>query len=353
MWRQHDFFLMIESQYGRTPPEEADPAGYIGRLEKPGPLVLPAPPLMHGTACWYTLASLTIAGGIVTLTGSRLDLVELLDTIVARQVKGLCIVGDSFARPMLDQLEAFPGRWDLGHLRLIMSSGAMLSRQSKERLVALAPAARDRRRARQLRIGHARYCSEHGRRDAGHGALQARPERAGDRRGRARRRARVRAAGPPRRRRPPARRLLQRPGEDGRHVPHHRRAPARRRRRLGRGGRRWIDHAARSRLRLHQHRRREGLPGGGRGGLEDGSGRRRCGRPRLSGRALRGGRGRRRGPRPRRHPPRGGPDRPRQEPPGELQSTQAGGPRPGDRPPRQRKDGLSGGARLARTALGG
>jgi acyl-CoA synthetase (AMP-forming)/AMP-acid ligase II len=142
MWPQHDFFLMIEHQYGRTPPEEADLDKYLGRISKPGPRVLPGPPLMHGTACWFAMAALSAAGSVVTLTKPHFDAVELLDTVVDRQAKGVCIVGDPFAKPILAELDANPGRWDLGHVRLIMSSGAMLSRESKEALVRHAPGAR-------------------------------------------------------------------------------------------------------------------------------------------------------------------------------------------------------------------
>lgn len=142
MWAQHDFFLMIEHQYGRTPPEQADLEGYLGRIVKPGPRVLPGPPLMHGTACWFSMAALSAAGSVVTLTSPHFDAVELLDTVVETQAKGLCIVGDPFAKPILAALDSSPGRWDLGHVRLIMSSGAMLSRESKERLLRHAPGAR-------------------------------------------------------------------------------------------------------------------------------------------------------------------------------------------------------------------
>jgi 3-oxocholest-4-en-26-oate---CoA ligase len=62
--------------------------------------------------------------------------------VVDRQVKGICIVGDPFAKPIITELTAHPGRWDLEHVRLIVSSGAALSRQSKERLLEFAPRAR-------------------------------------------------------------------------------------------------------------------------------------------------------------------------------------------------------------------
>ena len=98
---------------------------------------------------------------------------------------------------------------------------------------------------------------------------------------------------PPRAARPDPARLLQGPGEDRGDV------PGRRRRALGgarrpRGRRRRRrDHAARPRLGLDQHRRREGVPRRGRVGAEGPRRRVRRGRRRRSRRAL--GRARRRG----------------------------------------------------------
>jgi acyl-CoA synthetase (AMP-forming)/AMP-acid ligase II len=142
MWPQHDLFLMLEEQYGRNPPEKADLDGYLSRITDAGPRVLLGPPLMHGTACWFSMAALSAAGSVVTLPGHRFDAEELLDTLVTRRVKGICIVGDPFAKPIIAQLQQHPERWDLSHLRLVMSSGAMLSRESKEHLLEFAPRAR-------------------------------------------------------------------------------------------------------------------------------------------------------------------------------------------------------------------
>jgi acyl-CoA synthetase (AMP-forming)/AMP-acid ligase II len=142
MWRQDDLFRMLEVP--QTSPELPDPPDateFVARLRQPGPTVLPAAPLMHGTACWFSKPALSRGGAVVTLTARSLDIVELLDTIVGRRVKGLCIVGEAFVRPMLRELDADPQRWDLSGLRVIMSSGAMLSHASKQRLLTFAPRA--------------------------------------------------------------------------------------------------------------------------------------------------------------------------------------------------------------------
>jgi 3-oxocholest-4-en-26-oate---CoA ligase len=139
MWRQDDLFRMMESTFGDWAEGPADPAGWAARLPRPAPPALPAPPLMHGTACWFALPVLSRGGTVVTLTGTPFDAVELLDTVVAAGVRRLCIVGDAFAKPLLRELDADPNRWDLSGLQVIVSSGAMLSQDSKQRLLRYAP----------------------------------------------------------------------------------------------------------------------------------------------------------------------------------------------------------------------
>ena len=52
----------------------------------------------------------------------------------------LTIVGDVFARPLLDVLDARPDRWDLPSLRAITSSGVLLSPEVKRGLLGHLPA---------------------------------------------------------------------------------------------------------------------------------------------------------------------------------------------------------------------
>jgi acyl-CoA synthetase (AMP-forming)/AMP-acid ligase II len=51
------------------------------------------------------------------------------------------IVGQAFARPILDALEATPGKYDLSSLALIVSSGAMWGQESKEDILRHIPQA--------------------------------------------------------------------------------------------------------------------------------------------------------------------------------------------------------------------
>jgi acyl-CoA synthetase (AMP-forming)/AMP-acid ligase II len=139
MWRQDDLFRSLEHQQGSVLPDRADAGAFVDGFAGKPVRVLPAAPLMHGTACWFVLPVLARGGSVVTLTSHSLDAAELLDAIVARQVKGLCIAGNAFARPLLDALDANPSRWDLSGLRAVTTSGAILSEDYKRRLMAYAP----------------------------------------------------------------------------------------------------------------------------------------------------------------------------------------------------------------------
>jgi len=141
MWQQHD--LYVASNTARDPADlDLDFVRRRVRAQDPPPPVgLAAAPLMHGTAFVFASSILNRAGTLVTLTATAFDVAELLDTIGRERVTDLCIVGDAFCRPMVDALDAEPGRWDVHSLRAVSSSGMMWSSACKERLLAHAPEA--------------------------------------------------------------------------------------------------------------------------------------------------------------------------------------------------------------------
>ena len=141
MWPQDSLFRNLEEGYGRDPDVYEDADARAQGLAKPGPRVLPAAPLMHGTALWFALPALGQGGCVVTVPDRSFQAASLLDTVVREEVKGLCIVGDAFGRPLVEALDAEPGRWDLTGLRLIFSSGVLFSAEVKQRLLAAAPRA--------------------------------------------------------------------------------------------------------------------------------------------------------------------------------------------------------------------
>ena len=102
-------------------------------------VTIAAPPLMHATAMGIAATPTLLCGGrLVLLNGRKLDLAELWDAAERERVNAIVVVGDAFARPMLHELDAHPGR-DLAAVQVIASSGAMFSHDVKEGLLEHIP----------------------------------------------------------------------------------------------------------------------------------------------------------------------------------------------------------------------
>ena len=143
MWRQDDLFAVLGGGGNAVlgvPAADgvADLASRIDPAVSAG-MMLVACPLMHGTGQFSALNSLAAGGCIVTLVHRRFDIDELFSTIERHRVSHLVIVGQAFAGPMLDRLEAEPGRYDLSSLLLMVSSGVMWSRENKDGLLRHIP----------------------------------------------------------------------------------------------------------------------------------------------------------------------------------------------------------------------
>lgn len=139
MWRQHDLFCNLVGNFLPAARERVDPEIITAQVQGPGPIGMPACPLMHGTGQYTQLIVLSIGGSVVTLTSRNLDVIELLDTVERDKVQQIALVGDAFTKPILAALDAEPDRWDLSSLFLIASSGVMWSEESKKRLLAYQP----------------------------------------------------------------------------------------------------------------------------------------------------------------------------------------------------------------------
>jgi acyl-CoA synthetase (AMP-forming)/AMP-acid ligase II len=139
MWRQDDLVGSLDAASRRPLPDQPSDAALAERLVKPGPVHVPAAPLMHGTGAFNAMWALCLAGSVVTLVGHRFDVVELLDTIERERVKSISIVGDAFAKPILRALDAEPQRWDISSLRIILSSGVIWSAETKAGLLQHNP----------------------------------------------------------------------------------------------------------------------------------------------------------------------------------------------------------------------
>ncbi len=142
MWRQDDLFSVLNRTAPVKYPEEgsvADIAAALPAADEPRTRVLPAAPLMHGTAAFSAFSGLSSGGCVVVTPGVRFDVEELLDTLADNEVTEVSIVGDAFAKPLLDALDAEPERWDLSSLRVMLSSGVMWSLPIKEGLLRHVP----------------------------------------------------------------------------------------------------------------------------------------------------------------------------------------------------------------------
>ena len=139
MWRQDDLFMLLGNAahggYGDVPDLEYARS----RVAQVGRRMLPAAPLMHGAGCFSCVPILARGGAIVLLEGQSFDAIELLDAIDRHQATSVSWVGDAFAKPVADALEAEPTRWQLSSLKSITSGGVVFSEETKRRLLEKVP----------------------------------------------------------------------------------------------------------------------------------------------------------------------------------------------------------------------
>ncbi len=143
MWRQGA--LLAKGGYGANPltglpslesPEQAGPRAKMLPLR---PRSLIAPPLMHGTGMLSAFGALTGGGCVILLPQGNFSGELLWDMAAKYKATRVTIVGQPFAQPMLEALEANPGHWDLSSIFVIGSSGAMWSRENKQGLIRHIP----------------------------------------------------------------------------------------------------------------------------------------------------------------------------------------------------------------------
>ena len=103
------------------------------------PRVIPACPQMHGTGMITTYNALARGGCVITLTSHSFDAEELLRNISEHAATQAVIVGDVFARPMLETMDQSRGRFRLDSLESILSSGVMWSPAIKQGLLSHHP----------------------------------------------------------------------------------------------------------------------------------------------------------------------------------------------------------------------
>lgn len=137
MWRAEDVFFgalaTLVSPPITTPEEIADRARE-GRTR-----CLPACPFMHGTAHWMALSTLYTGGCVIISPERSFEPTELWELVAREKVNFLVIVGDAFARPLVEAIDGLDADVDLSACSVILSGGAILSPTVKERFVEKLP----------------------------------------------------------------------------------------------------------------------------------------------------------------------------------------------------------------------
>lgn len=139
MWRQDDLIALLLAGAQRRYPEHGSLDDVRSIVGGPGPVHLPACPLMHATGSMTSFGALLQGGCVVTLPSRSLDVHELLDAVEHERVQTMAIVGDAFTRPIVDALDSDPGRWDLSSLEYVLSAGVMWSDSAKQGLLRHHP----------------------------------------------------------------------------------------------------------------------------------------------------------------------------------------------------------------------
>jgi fatty-acyl-CoA synthase len=138
MWR-HDDLYQVQGAGGNVRlgiPPCADMDALLERLgNQPHPVNMPLPPIMHGTGLLSAVGAMANGGTCVMLPSRSFEPELALENIDKHKVTAVTIVGDAFARPMVEALDANPGKYDISSLAVISSSGVMWTREVKAGLL--------------------------------------------------------------------------------------------------------------------------------------------------------------------------------------------------------------------------
>lgn len=140
LWRQADLYVAaLGGMSTRTRTEFASTADLVTEaVERGAKRNLATAPFMHGAAQWTALTTLTHGNTMVLTPGvGSLDPAAVWTTVERERVTFLQVVGDSFARPLLDELDRHP--YDVSSLRILNNGGATLSVDAKQRLLDRIP----------------------------------------------------------------------------------------------------------------------------------------------------------------------------------------------------------------------
>ena len=139
LWRSADIFV---AAMGGRKPDGSLVADYeeLGATVAGGPVArsLLGPPFMHAAAQWTGVqAWMSGATLVIPDDNKKLDPADFLRTVERENCVAITIVGDAFARPILDELER--GDYDLSGLMIVGSGGAPFSAAGKEAFLKHLP----------------------------------------------------------------------------------------------------------------------------------------------------------------------------------------------------------------------
>jgi acyl-CoA synthetase (AMP-forming)/AMP-acid ligase II len=139
LWRAVDiFFAALGGRVPGSMPVASVDEAVERAINSGAPRLLPAPPFMHGAGHWTSFITLHGGGTVIVHANPRkLDPDDIWSTIERERAMSLSIVGDAFARPLIDQLRE--KQYDLSSLFLVGSGGAILSPSNKQALLELLP----------------------------------------------------------------------------------------------------------------------------------------------------------------------------------------------------------------------
>jgi 3-oxocholest-4-en-26-oate---CoA ligase len=133
LWRQGDIYVS-----GMGGVEGATSTTIAAATTGPPRVWFAAPPLMHAAAQWTVYAALH-NGGTVILHDDAVPFAAriILETVERERANLLTIVGDAYARPLVEELRT--RSYDLSSLQQLATGGAMTSPELKHALLELLP----------------------------------------------------------------------------------------------------------------------------------------------------------------------------------------------------------------------
>ncbi len=140
MWRQEDLFMAAlgGGNVGGPPLEKPEDIGPKS-CSRPQFVMIPAAPLMHGSAQWAAFIALMSGDKIVIPTSKKFDPDLIWRLVGEEKVNQFALVGDAMARPLAEQLAANPGKYDTSTLFVVGSGGAVFSQAVKKQFLDQLP----------------------------------------------------------------------------------------------------------------------------------------------------------------------------------------------------------------------